>query len=91
MSKRKRRERVDPYTGRAVPSLSELQVLNSQEVPTDQEKAYWQEVADYELEISICTPYDEIDEVMARFYPNVIGNGHPDVCLCPACAPGEYT
>ncbi len=81
----------DPYTGREVLSLSELQALNSQEVPqTDQEKAYWREVTDYELEISICTPYDQIDEAMARFYPNVVGNGHQDVCLCPACAPGEY-
>jgi hypothetical protein len=53
-------------------------------------KAWKQQIADYEAEISISTPYDRMDEEMARFYPNVVGNGHPDVCLCPACAPGEY-
>jgi hypothetical protein len=49
-----------------------------------------QRIADYEQEISISIPYDKIDEEMARFYPNLIGNGHPDVCLCPQCAPNEY-
>jgi hypothetical protein len=32
----------------------------------------------------------ENEDDLTRLYPNVIGNGHPDVCLCYACAPGEY-
>jgi len=31
---------------------------------------------------------DEDD--LNRLYPNVIGNGHQNVCLCRECAPGEY-
>jgi hypothetical protein len=31
--------------------------------------------------------YKEDD--LTRLYPNVIGNGHPNVCLCSECAPNE--
>lgn len=30
------------------------------------------------------------EESLSRLYPNIVGNGHPDVCLCPECAPDEY-
>lgn len=47
--------------------------------------------ADYAQELLAArVTSDEFDREMARLYPNVIGNGHPDVCLCPFCAPGEY-
>lgn len=47
------------------------------------------EIADYEREISLSTPYDKLDEELARFYPQ-LSNGHPDICMCRKCAPGEY-
>ena len=31
---------------------------------------------------------DEDD--LNSYYPNIMGNGHPDTCLCSVCAPGEY-
>lgn len=30
------------------------------------------------------------EESLSQLYPWVVGNGHPSVCLCRACAPGEY-
>lgn len=33
---------------------------------------------------------EEIDAFVGQRVPNVFGNGHPDVCLCYACAPQEY-
>ncbi len=33
---------------------------------------------------------DALDNLYSEKYPNVVGNGHPSVCLCPSCAPGEY-
>jgi hypothetical protein len=32
----------------------------------------------------------ENEDDLTRLYPNIIGNGHPDGCLCFQCAPGEY-
>lgn len=29
------------------------------------------------------------EDELARLYPNIVGNGHPSVCLCPACDPDE--
>ena len=49
------------------------------------------ESAGYEQELVAAhvTP-DQFDQETGRLYPNVMGNGHPDVCMCPSCAPGEY-
>lgn len=47
-------------------------------------------IADYEKELSVSLTGDQLDEAMARLYPNVVGNGHPSICMCRACAPGEY-
>lgn len=30
------------------------------------------------------------EDELSRFYPNIVGNGHSSVCLCPQCAPDEY-
>lgn len=48
-------------------------------------------IADYELEISISTPYDRIDEEMSRFYPQATPCPYYQFdCMCIHCHPEEY-
>lgn len=43
-----------------------------------------------EIEQELMDTYGFDEDSLSRFYPNIVGNGHPDSCLCYACAPGEY-
>jgi hypothetical protein len=63
-------------------------VRDSEQIARDhkEQEERERELKDYELEISISTPYDRIDEEMARFYPNIC----PDPYWCLGADSNNY-